>query len=435
MNILIKKHTALAATVVLLLGTVVSCKKDYLNPNAATDAQVFTTARGMMGVATGIQRTYSLNIPLQSLSTTGLLTNELFLVNAGNASELQLSQGGASVDGSNGLLTSIWTICHKTIWEANNVIAAAQGLPDKGYAAGLIGYSSILKAQAMGVLSMYWEKVPDTAGVVNVTFIDRVANYNKAVNLLTAALANIQTNPIPANFNTDIIAGVSIVNTLNALRARYALFAGNYDLARSSAAAVDLTARSVFNYEAAFANPVFAGATGTNNLVQPIDSTMGLPLGIRPDLADARVPFYIAVNPTIAPRFRFFGFWNAPATAIPMYVNDEMRLIQAECFLRQASPNTTEAVNLLNTILRQTPAADVNGVGANLAAGYTGATTTDALLTEVYRNRCIELYCSGLKMEDMRRFGRALAERKRNFLPYPFRERDNNPNTPADPAF
>jgi hypothetical protein len=42
---------------------------------------------------------------------------------------------------------------------------------------------------------------------------------------------------------------------------------------------------------------------------------------------------------------------------------------------------------------------------------------------------------SGLKLEDMRRFGRADTEKKRNFLPYPFLERDNNPNTPADPPF
>jgi hypothetical protein len=42
---------------------------------------------------------------------------------------------------------------------------------------------------------------------------------------------------------------------------------------------------------------------------------------------------------------------------------------------------------------------------------------------------------SGLKLEDMRRFNRPLTERKRNFFPYPFQERDNNTSTPADPAF
>jgi hypothetical protein len=35
----------------------------------------------------------------------------------------------------------------------------------------------------------------------------------------------------------------------------------------------------------------------------------------------------------------------------------------------------------------------------------------------------------------MRRFGRANTEMKRKNMPYPFRERDNNPNTPEDPIF
>jgi starch-binding outer membrane protein, SusD/RagB family len=44
-----------------------------------------------------------------------------------------------------------------------------------------------------------------------------------------------------------------------------------------------------------------------------------------------------------------------------------------------------------------------------------------------------------MKLEDNRRFGRpgpkdAKPERTRNFYPYPLTERDNNRNTPADPA-
>jgi hypothetical protein len=51
----------------------------------------------------------------------------------------------------------------------------------------------------------------------------------------------------------------------------------------------------------------------------------------------------------------------------------------------------------------------------------------------------MELYMSGMKLEDSRRFGRpgpgqAGAERTRNFYPYPQQERDGNPNTPTDPA-
>jgi hypothetical protein len=63
----------------------------------------------------------------------------------------------------------------------------------------------------------------------------------------------------------------------------------------------------------------------------------------------------------------------------------------------------------------------------------------EAILTEIYRQRSIELFMSGSRLEDSRRFNRPGpgipgAERTRNFYPYPLSERDNNPNTPGDPA-
>jgi len=64
-----------------------------------------------------------------------------------------------------------------------------------------------------------------------------------------------------------------------------------------------------------------------------------------------------------------------------------------------------------------------------------GPLTQQELLDQIYKNRAIELFMLGLRLEDQRRFGRPISERKRNFLPYPFLERDNNPNTPPDPAF
>ncbi len=84
-------------------------------------------------------------------------------------------------------------------------------------------------------------------------------------------------------------------------------------------------------------------------------------------------------------------------------------------------------------MLTKKPSGDPNGVGADLL--LVGGLSQQQILTEVYRQRCIELFMSGLKLEDMRRFARPTTERKRNFLPYPFAERDNNSNTPPDPLF
>jgi hypothetical protein len=421
--------------IIVMISGIMSCKKDFKNPNAAASDQVFSSAKGIMGVAIGIQRTYSLNVEYGLADATGLITNETFLLNAGNASEAQFSAGGASVDNSNGLLSNVWTSSSKCIYDANNVINAASGLADKGYASGLIGYASIIKALSIGAQSMYWENVPDNIGAQATTFVSRAQGFSKAIATIDNALSTIAANPISAGFLADLPAGIDIVNTLQALKARYSLFAGNYAAALIAVNAVNLTIASTFNFDAAVPNPIYQTVTSTNNVYQPVDSTLGLPLGIRPALNDARVPFYTVINTAAAPRFRLNGFWNSGTRKIPLYFANEMRLIRAECLLRQAVPDPATAQSIIDGVLKQNPATDPNGVGANIAAGYTGAGDVASLLTEVYRNRCIEMYLSGIKLEDMRRFGRPLTERKRNFFPYPINERNNNPNTPADPPF
>lgn len=415
-----------------------SCTKEYINPNAASDVSVLGSPKGLMGVAVGVQRTYALTIHPSMISTVGLTTGETFVLNIGNVSEANLAAGGPSVDGNNGLLGSIWISNCKVIYDANTVLAGAQNLPDAGYRSGLMGYASIFKALAIGNLSMLWENIPDTVGspVSSPTsFIPRATGYARAVAAIDKALAAINAAPISTQFNSDLPAGVDIVNTLQALKARYNLYAGNIAGALAAANAVDLTKFSVMNYEALNPNPVFINVTSSNNVYAPVDSTLGLPVGIRPDLTDARIPFYTTIATSGTPRFRLNGFWNSSTRSIPIYFPDEVRLMRAECLLRQTTPDAAAAKTLLDAVLRQTAATDPLGLGANIAAGYTGPTDAPSLLTEVYRNRCIEMFLSSNKLEDMRRFGRANTEMKRRNMPYPFRERDNNPNTPADPSF
>ncbi|MES2331391.1 MAG: RagB/SusD family protein [Bacteroidota bacterium] len=420
-------YTGLAAV------AITACKKDYTNPSAATSAQVLSSAKGLAGVAVGIQRTYASGVAYGLSDANGLTTNETILLNRGNTSEAQLTDGGNLVDGTNGLLGNIWTTASKVIYDANNVISGAAQVTDKGYASGLIGYATIFKVLSMGAQSELWEKVPDTIGTAATVFSDRMVGYTRAIAAIDKALAAISANPISASFLSDVPAGLDIVNTLYALKARYALFSGNYPVALAAANAVDLTKKSTMNFEAANSNPIYASVTSTNNVYQPIDSTLGLPVALAPDLADKRIPFYTLINPTINPRFRLNGFWIAATTPIPIYFPGEMTLIKAEAYARQATPDLINGNIELNKVVTKKAAADALGIGADLPP--VAPATAAALLDQIYRNRCIELFLSGLKLEDMRRFGRANSERKRNLFPYPFRERDSNTNTPADPAF
>ena len=142
----------------------------------------------------------------------------------------------------------------------------------------------------------------------------------------------------------------------------------------------------------------------------------------------------MALSGSPASRFVMKGFSASSTTAVPIYLPGEITLIKAESYARQATPDLASALIELNKVVTKKPANDPFGVGADLPP-IAGPLTQAQLLDQIYRNRSIELYMSGLKLEDMRRFGRPTTERTRNLMPYPFRERDNNPNTPTDPAF
>ncbi|RZK56526.1 MAG: RagB/SusD family nutrient uptake outer membrane protein [Pedobacter sp.] len=410
----------------------VACNKEYLNPNAATADDVLSSAKGLTGVTVGLQKSYSTTRPsvlYASITLNGLTTNEIISINTGNTNEERLAAGGVQVDGSNTILGNVWTGANKIIYDADNVITNAANLPDKNYAAGLIAHSSIFKALALGNLSEFWENVPASTGK-NVQFVTRIEGYNKAIATIDNALAVIAANPISTSFLGNIPAGIDIVNTLNALKARYALFSGNYALALTAANGVDLTKKSAFTYDALNLNPLFEIATSTNNVIQPKNLSLGQTGVNVPDAGDLRIPFYTSVNSTV----RINGFGAGTFTQIPVYLPGEITLIKAEAYARQATPNLTSSLTELNKVVTKTAATDPFGVGAALPA-LTGPYTQQQLLDLIYKHRSIELFMSGLKLEDMRRFNQPLADRKRNFFPYPFQERDNNTNTPANPAF
>jgi starch-binding outer membrane protein, SusD/RagB family len=431
---IINKFLTLTGLVAIAIS---SCKKNYIDPTRVPVDNTFTTPQSMISVANGLQRVYTAgrgSSAYNFFSINGLMSNEHRVVNTGNVAEAQLGTGGAAVDGTHTMVAQFWATSNKIVFDADQVLNAAQGLGDKNLASGIIGYTTIFKALAIGNMAQFWTNVPDGTGT-NVNFISRTAGYQRAITSINSALAQIASFPIQASFANNIPPGIDIVNTLNALKARYSMAIGNTVDALAAANIVDLTKRSTFNYDALVFNSVFEVSTSTNNVVQPINATLGLPASLAPAAADARVPFYINTNaPATVAAPRFLGFFTSTTATMPIYLPGEMTLIKAEAYARQTTPDLANAQVELNKILVKTAATDPFGVGANLPA-YSGAATATAILEEIYKQRCIELYSSGLKVEDMRRFGRPMGEFKRSFLPYPFRERDNNPNTPMDPPF
>lgn len=418
--------TALAA----LVAGGTSCKKNYSDPSSINSSQAFSTPSTLTGVAVSLQRVYTSGRSsslYNKVVIDGLLTRQDSILNAGNIPENQLWLGGGNVDATNTMLAGLWTSSNKIVYDANNVINGAKNLGDRAYASGLIAYATIFKALAVGDMATFWEQVPVGTGQ-NVGFQSRTAALNGIISEIDGALATVAANAPSAAVTGNLPAGIDLTNTLQALKARYSLMVGNYQAALTAANAVDLTKKSVFSFTTINPNPVWETVTSTNNVVAATPY-FGLPLTLLPDPADKRIPFQ-QQTATIS---RMAGFAATNTTSWPIYLPGEMTLIKAEAYARMSTPDLTSALTELNKVVTKQRSADPFGVGAELPA--VNLATQQAILDEIYRQRAMELAQMGLRLEDQRRLTRPVAERKRSFLPYPFQERDNNPNTPPDPQF
>jgi hypothetical protein len=417
--------------------------KEYTDPSSISDKNVISTVDGLFGLCNGMQYRFTVGrqSPLyQGFSASGLSSGELRVLNLGNTDEVNLSTGGVSVVPSNSIITGLWTQSYLLLNESNRLLDNLAVATNSNTRAVLQGYGSMYKALALGTLATYFEKLPVTIGK-NQVFVTRNEALVNAVALLSSAeAAFVAATAASASEVAAAVAkvapGIDLKNSLIALQARYNIMLKDYTKALAAANKVDLTKKSGFRYDAVNVNPIFFVTYSNRNVVEPTNKALGLPANLAPDTLDKRLPFYL--NPAASGTVNLgFGFARSNASEIPVYLPGEMRLIKAECL---AQTDLTAATTELNGVIKKKAADDAWAVGADLAGGYTGAATKDAILEEIYRQRCIELCNAGLRLEDSRRLGRpgpdavSGKERGRDFMPYPQTERDNNSNTPPDPA-
>lgn len=428
--------------ILLLFLSFISCDKEFLDPTRPTDEKVFSSREGLIGAANGLQSRWSIGgqSPLyQSIVLSGCTTNETFF-QGGNVNEVELQQGGSVITTKNSVLTNVWSQCLITKSESDKILKEINLLVDPVEFASVKAHASIFKALALGTLAQFFEKAP-LITKQNATFNTRTEVLQEAINVLESNLPTInQATGIPA-INV-LVNTIKYKNTIYALLARYNLMIGNNTAALSYANLVDLTSKSTFLFDATTSNPVFISGVNPTPAIgfRPFNNRFGLPLTLAPVATDGRIAFYFTATQTLG-YYNNTGFFDTSSKLIPVYLPSEMILIKAEAYARLNDlPN---AIIQINKILQKTTATDAFLIGANLPA-YSGANTQTDLLLEIYRNRCIELYLTGMKLEDTRRFNRTLTpgplpsltiyECNRRFLPYPDAERFNNTNTPADPA-
>ncbi|WP_443944000.1 RagB/SusD family nutrient uptake outer membrane protein [Pedobacter sp. AW1-32] len=426
-------------SLILILGG--SCKLDVLNPNAPTEADVLTTREGIIGLSVGLRQYYSTSGIAASYFYPAVTAREL-KGTATFTNTLELEAGGTALPTANGNVLALWSNMQKLMSMSEDVINNAGNISTitGGTLSGILAHAKLYKAIALGTLAVSFEQSNiNTSKAGNAPFYARQAVLTEAIRLLNEAIAQINATPVSAEFTTNVSGtNFNLKNALYAFNARYNLMAGNYAAAITNASAVDLTSKSVFTYSTTTVNPIWNTAV-TLQYYTP-QANLGLPTALF-ESGDKREAFYITTTTTTTGTTttttrKLNAFATNQIGEVPVYIPDEMKLIRAEAILRN-NGTLADALALINEIRTQT-SGDVFGIYPGLAA-YNGTVSKDALLLEVYKQRCAELYLSGQRLEDSRRFGRPappadITERNRNFYPYPDQERLTNPNTPADPA-
>ncbi len=427
-------------SILLMVFMFSSCDEEFIDPINISDPEVESSVDNLTSLINGIQKRYSTDragAKYTTVTASGLTTGELRLINPGNEAEAQLTNGGAGITVNNGILRNLWGQLMLSRKEATTVINSADGATSDPQAANTLkAYGYFYRALTHGTLIQFFEKLPLS--------IERNAEFKNRTEVLEASIEDllmtksILQNEISASVTEDIFDSVDLENSVQALLARYYLMNGEYQDAITATENVELSVRSTWRYDAAVPNPI-ADIYGTNNVVEAKDTRFGLPDDLLPNNNDERINFYVtlAQDPSTGDDAYFaVGFFEDNLDEIPVYLPGEILLIKAEAYARLNQ--FTLAIDALNDVRTKTTSEDIYNLAANLPA-YTGPIEQEAILEEIYRNRRIELFMSGMSLEDSRRFDRPgpndpNPERNRNYYPYPDTERDNNPNTPDDPA-
>lgn len=441
----IKNRYTKSIITLALVWVVSSCSLDIDNVNGPTDQQVLTSRDGVITLSVGMRQIYSTSALEAIILTPGTTARELRGITT-FTNIIEIDQGGSSLPNFNGNILSVWQRPLRVMGMAEDIIANAPAIlaSDPGMLSGVLAHAKLMKAMCLGgIAQSFTHGVLQTNKAGNSPFVTRDQLLTDAISLLEDAEEDLAATAPSTDFAT-LVTGTdfNLVNTVHAYLARYYLMAGNYSEAIATAQLVSTTIASKFTFTNLAPNPLYQQVQVSKNYA-PRDK-FGLPASLV-EAGDQRLAFYFtdaATSYQDDPTDVLKGFGTAIDQAIPAYIPDEMQLIIAEAIVR-SNGNLADAVESIDAVRTQT-SGDPFNIHAGLPS-YSGAVTTTALLEEIYKQRCAELYLSGLRLEDCRRFERPAppenvtpvpitAERSRDFYPFPLQERQNNPNIPEDPS-
>ncbi len=435
-----------AALAAVSLG---ACSLDLQNPNSPTEVAVTTSPDGIIALGVGLQGRYTTSY-FNFANVAGLVTDEL---GAGSSALISISDAEqGQVPPGTGIADATFNSIYRTVRTADDLLAGTDRLAtsfDAGTRSGLRALAFALKADAIGQALQAYQRVPVVVlpGSDTTTYVPRDSALRTVRGLLDSASAALTV--APSAFFTSTVLGpqVSLVNTVNLLRARYARLANDWGTALAASNLVSRTTLSQLSFVAPAVNP-WVNVIGSTEYVWPRQS-----FRTALEAGDRRGTFFLDTlvrqNGRIGTPLNGWALFpqTGPQSSLPIYYPDEALLIKAEA---QVALNDLAGARASIDSVR----TDCSRVGPQACLpAYAGALTNTALLDEIYRQRRAELFGTGLRWEDMRRRNAVVGPvaspavptgAQRCWLPYAFGDRNANgvrnsdgvftSNVPADPT-
>ena len=419
--------------IVPLAGVAVlaSCNLDLTNPNTASQQATFTTHDGIIALATGLQSRYGETMD-NFAYPGGFITDEMG-ARTGALLSYRDAENGILFNTYDAVETS-WQAHYRAIKTANDVIANAPGVAlTDSTLSGIMSMAFLVKAMAYGQLVQQYQDAGVNLTTIGQpgTFVDRATAMDTVLALLDSAFARYQSVVPGSEFRTKVLApGFDLLNTIYAMQARYHRLTNDWAGALAAAQQVNLGVVSQVPFSAQEINPIY-NRSELAGYIYPRDT-----LRLEAEPGDQRVGFHIGgdtVPGNVRP-LRHFAQYQSADAPIAVYYPAEIRLIIAEAAANASDLGT--ARNEINAVRTECGSGLHEPQPCLPALTDTDLPTQAAVIAQIYHERQISLFATGLRWEDARRLnsvGGPGAIAKRCWLIYPQSESSINPNTPADP--
>jgi hypothetical protein len=417
--------------IALAASALAACDLDLTNPNSPTEEQVISDVDGVIALAVGIQGQFAQCFE-DFIVPSALVTDEW-----GTRTRALLSYQslftGENFENTYDIVSAPYACTYQITKAANTLLAAA---PNVGLGpalqAGITSLGKLFRAMALGFSAQIYEELPVNIAREGAPAVPRAEAYDTVLALLESARADIANVPDAdlAGFRTRVLGtGIDLRATIDAMIARYALFAGQYQRANDAAALVSPTVYSRLEYPAPTSNPIY----GLAILLQYVGGTTNFVASA--EVGDRRPNYWldtgtppVAGNPqdSLSYNQRRYSTQNEN---IPLYLPDEMKLIRAEAQARLG--NLAAAITLINEVRTQTAGSANEPAAGLLPLTIVQLPDLNAVLRQIAYERRYELFLQGLRWEDTRRLPVTNTTVTFTFLPIPAAECRNNPSLPC----